>query len=409
MELLSPAGNLEKLKTAVLFGANAVYCGIGSYSLRAPETSFTLEDLAEGLTFAHTRNCKVFLAVNIFPFDNDLEDMLFQCREASRLGIDAFIISDPGLLSLLKNIDNKIPLHLSTQANTTNSESARFWHSQGISRIVLARELSLSQTEKIKKNCPDLELEVFIHGAMCMAYSGRCLLSKHFNDRSANLGLCTQPCRWEYYMREANRHDILLMQEDTRGTYILNSRDLCMIEHIPALVSTGVDSLKIEGRMKTAYYTGAVTKVYRDALDCYEQNNDSYAFNPQWLEELQKVSHRPYTTGFFFPDKEENTEDISSSTYIRNYDFVGTVHECRDNNLRIYARNRFAVGDTLEILDPGKKQINTLKVTSITDSLNGNTLGDAHNGYDVLVPLGSDYEIISANSLLRKRVTRSND
>ncbi len=407
MELLSPAGNLEKLKTAVLFGANAVYCGIGSYSLRAPETSFTLEDLSEGLAFAHARNCKVYLAVNIFPFDNDFDDMANKCRDALSLGIDAFIISDPGLLSLLKKMDNNVIVHLSTQANTTNSESARFWHNQGISRIVLARELSLTQIARIKKNCPGLELEVFIHGAMCMAYSGRCLLSKHFNNRSANLGLCTQPCRWKYYMTEANRDDTQVVHEDDRGTYILNSRDLCMIEHIPALAETGVDSLKIEGRMKTAYYTGAVTRVYRAALNQYYLENGHYRFDSQWLEELKKVSHRPYTTGFFFPEKHEETEYTSNSTYIRNYDFVGKVKECNRSTLRIQARNRFAVGDTIEILDPEKDYIITLKIGSIKNTLTGNEIDEAHNSYDVSVPMVGYEGNIGIDSLVRRKVGNS--
>jgi U32 family peptidase len=406
MELLAPAGNLEKLKTAVLFGADAVYCGIGSYSLRAPEASFTIADLAEGLIFAHTYNCRVYLALNIFAFDEDLSEMKELATEALELGVDAFIVSDPGVLAMLRSLDPQAKIHLSTQANTTNSESVKFWSEQGVSRIVLARELSLEQVKVIKKNNPDTELELFVHGAMCISYSGRCLLSQFLNNRSANRGLCTQPCRWEYRIREVSRTEELAISENERGTYILNSRDLCLINHLPALVAAGVDSLKIEGRMKTAYYVAAVTRIYRQALDSYQRSPEAYLFNPDWLTELEKVSHRPYTTGFYLPEKEDDTEFTADSAYIRGYDFVGTVdeHNRADGLLRVSARNRFAVGDLLEILEPDKPEIKQINIKQMKNSYNGKQLQEAHNSYVVDLELEKALdEPISAGSIIRRK------
>ncbi len=401
-----PAGNLERLKTAVLFGADAVYCGVGSYSLRAPEASFTIEDLAEGLKFAHTRNCRVYLALNIFAFDEDLSEMKSLAAQALELGVDAFIVSDPGVLALLRNLDSQAKIHLSTQANTTNSESVKFWSDQGVSRIVLARELSLEQVKVIKKNNPDTALELFVHGAMCISYSGRCLLSQFLNDRSANRGLCTQPCRWEYRLREVKRAEELSIHEDSRGTYILNSRDLCLIEHLPALAGAGVDSLKIEGRMKTAYYVAAVTRIYRQALDSYYRSPEAYHFNPDWLTELEKVSHRPYTTGFYLPQQEDDTEFAADSAYIRGYDFVGTVDQSSPEIklIRVSARNYFVVGDLLEILDPEKPEIKHISIKSMNNSSDGKQLQEAHNSYVVDLELETALdEPISAGSIIRRK------
>jgi U32 family peptidase len=385
MELLAPAGNLEKLKSAVRFGADAVYCGAGAFSLRAPETSFSLDELAAGVSFAHDHDCRVYLAMNIFAFDEDFAEMIAYFGQAVQLGIDAVIVSDPGLLAQIRRITPEIKIHLSTQANTTNSESVKFWQGQGVNRIVIARELSLGQVEAIKKNVPAMELEVFVHGAMCIAYSGRCLLSKFLNNRSANRGHCTQPCRWEYRLKETLREEEQTIHEDARGTYILNSRDLCMIEHMPALAAAGVDSLKIEGRMKTAYYVAAVTRVYRAALDSLHEQDSAYCINPLWLEELAKVSHRPYTSGFYLPDLGDETEYIADSSYIRGYDFVGTVtkHNVEENRLRVSARNRIVVGDCLEILDPQWPDILRVKVNRIIAVETGDDLDAAHNGYQV--------------------------
>lgn len=410
MELLSPAGNLEKLKTAVLFGADAVYCGAGSYSLRSEEASFTLEQLKAGVEFAHQHDCRVYLAMNIIPFDEDLDEMASYLGQAVEAGIDAVIASDPGMISLARRRHPGLKIHLSTQANTTNSESAQFWQNQGVNRIVLARELSLAQIGRIKKTNPDLELEVFIHGAMCVAYSGRCLLSKVLNDRSANRGSCTQPCRWEYRIREISRDEELTINEDGRGTFILNSRDLCMIEHIPQLAEAGVDSLKIEGRMKTAYYVAAVTRIYRAALDSYAraiEEGKPYEYDHLWREELEKVSHRPYTTGFYFPDAKDETEYISDAAYVRGYDFVGKVDECSPDGLKlkVKVRNRFNLGDTLEILDPGSAHISKFKVGAISDCETGDALEAAHNSYLVhIMEAGSKSVSVGQDSIIRRKL-----
>ncbi len=406
MELLSPAGNLEKLKNAVLFGADAVYCGAGTFSLRAPETSFSPGELAEGVRFAHEHSCRIYLAMNIFPFDQDLDQMIAYFSQAVELGIDAVIVSDPGILSRIRQLGTGVKIHLSTQANTTNSESVRFWLHQGVDRIVLARELSLAQISAIKESVPEMELEVFIHGSMCIAYSGRCLLSKYLNNRSANLGHCTQPCRWEYQLKEISRREEQPIHEDARGTYILNSRDLCMIEQIPQLAAAGVDCLKVEGRMKTAYYVAAVTRVYRAALDSFYRSGKPYAYDPDWLEELKKVSHRPYTTGFYLPGEKNETEYTADAAYIRGYDFVGTVDEGSSDGagIKVRARNRFAVGDLLEILDPSQPEIIKIRVKWITDAETGESLDQAHNSYIVNVLIaGTGVPVISKGALIRRK------
>jgi len=406
MELLAPAGDLEKLKTAVRFGANAVYCGAGSYSLRAPETSFSLGDLEEGIRFAHDHGCLIYLAMNIFAFDEDFEEMMAYFKEAVEVGIDAVIVSDPGVIRRIRELGFKTKIHLSTQANTTNSESVKFWRDHGVGRIVAARELSLLQLEDIKKKVPEIELEVFVHGAMCIAYSGRCLLSSFLNNRSANRGFCSQPCRWEYRLKEAVSCEEQVIHEDARGTYILNSRDLCMIEHIPRLAGAGVDSLKIEGRMKTAYYVAAVTRIYRAALDSYFKSKEAYQFMPVWLDELKKVSHRPYTTGFYMSETGTETEYLADSSYIRDYDFVGIAdeHNIDRKTLKIKARNRFFVGDALEILDPNSSEIVSFKAERITDEKTGNNIEAAHNSYIVKVPLPEGIKaIISKYAVIRRK------
>ncbi|MFO7952920.1 MAG: U32 family peptidase [Bacillota bacterium] len=404
MELLAPAGNLEKLKTAVRFGADAVYCGAGSFSLRAPEASFNLENLAQGIRFAHEHGSRVYLAMNIFPFDQDFEQMFIFFKQAVEMGIDAVIVSDPGVLARVRRLYPSMEIHLSTQANTTNSESVMFWRDQGVRRIIMARELSLAQIKGIKEKVPEMELEAFVHGAMCIAYSGRCLLSQFLTKRSANRGLCTHPCRWEYRLKEAGREEELAIHEDEWGSYILNSRDLCMIEHIPELAASGLDGLKIEGRMKTAYYVAAVTRVYRAAIDSYFAQGEAYQFNPKWLEELAKVPHRPYTTGFYLPGKNEEAEYTLQASPIRNYNFVGTVetHDPAKEKLIIEARNRFAVGEVLEILDPDRPVPVNVKVEKITNERDGSSLEQAHNSYLVSIPFKNEKRFpVSRHSIIR--------
>ncbi len=412
MELLVPAGNLEKLKTAVRFGADAVYCGAGPFSLRVPEASLTPDELAEGIRFAHEQDKRVYLAMNIFPFDEDFPGMLAYFKKAVAMGIDAVIVSDPGLFYAINRLQTGVEIHLSTQANTTNSESVRFWKEQGVSRIILARELSLDRIRLIKQSVPDMGLEVFGHGAMCVAFSGRCLLSSLLTGRSANRGLCTQPCRWEYRLKEKDHEEEPLIHEDERGTYILNSRDLCMIEHIDALAEAGVDALKIEGRMKTAYYVAAVTRVYRAAIDRYNDPAVEYSLDPGWKEELDKIPHRPYSTGFYFPELAGETEYTSKASPIRNYDFVGTVdhHNTEAGRLTILARNRFSVGDVLEILDQACPVIIKVPVQTIIDERTGNYLQQAHNSYIVQVPLpGNTGFKISRHAVIRTRSMDNQD
>ncbi len=396
------------MKTAVRFGADAVYCGAGSYSLRVPEASLSPEELAEGIRFTHDHGRRLYLAMNLFPFDEDFKGMLSYFKQAVDMGIDAVIVSDPGLVKAFGRLNTGVEIHLSTQANTTNSESVRFWQEQGVDRIILARELSLDRIAAIKKELPEMGLEVFVHGAMCVSYSGRCLLSSFLTGRSANRGLCAQPCRWEYRLREVSRDEELTVGEDERGAYLLNSRDLCMIEHLPELAATGVDGLKIEGRMKTAYYVAAVTRVYRAALDRLLDQEFEYRYEPSWREELEKVPHRPYTTGFFIPELKENREYTFKATPVRNYDFVGVVdcHDPEKGTLKILARNRFAVGDTLEILDPNRSGVVKLKVAGIIEEQTGRHLEQAHNSYVVRVPLTTQLRPgISPHSIIRIKRT----
>jgi len=392
-ELLSPAGDLEKLETAVRFGADAVYVGAGPYSLRAEPTSFRLTELRQGIAFAHKHKVKVYLAINIFAFDEDLAKMLGYLKAATKAGIDAAIISDPGFISIVRKKLPKLKLHLSTQANTLNSEAVKFWHRQGVSRIVLGREVSLAQVKQIKKKNPKVELELFVHGAMCISYAGRCLLSKHMTDRSANRGECTQPCRWEYRLKEVTRPDEeFKIEQDQRSTYILNSKDLCLVDHIPELIKAGVDSFKIEGRMKSVYYAALTTKIYREAIDASPKHD------PSWKKELAKTSHRQFTTGFYLGEKE--TESVVQGGNVRTYTFVGTI---LNNNFEVAVRNQIKLGDTLDVIDPNKKEIVSFKVKSIKDK-DGQNLDQAHNGARVWVENDLD-QVPSKFSLLRRKIS----
>lgn len=397
-ELLIPAGDLERLETAVRFGADAVYVGAGPYSLRAQSSGFSLDELEKGIKTAHKNKVKVYLAMNIFAYDDDLKNMMGYLEKAIKAGIDGVIVSDPGLVSLIREKHKKLKIHLSTQTNTINSEAVKFWAKQGVKRIVLGREVSLAQAKNIVKTChgmsPKVEIELFIHGAMCISYAGRCLLSKHMTGRSANRGECTQPCRWEYRMKEQNRpNEEFTVEQDWRNTYILNSKDLCMIEHIPELLEAGIDSFKIEGRMKSTYYVALVTKIYRKAID------NAPHYDPKWLEELEKTSHRQFTTGFYFGD--DDREKTDSSKYIRNYDFVGVVEGQKDNEIEIKARNLFQVGDELEAIDPKNDEIVKFKVNKIR-TIKNEQVDKAHNEYHVFVETNLK-DKVSPSSLLRRK------
>jgi len=354
IELLAPAGDLEKLKIAILYGADAVYLGGRHFGLRAGAGNFEHDELVEGVRFAHAHGAKVYVTVNIFAHNQDLELIPGYLGSIVEAGVDGVIMSDPGLVELSRTLYPDLPVHLSTQANTTNWAAARFWQRMGVSRIVLARELSLDEIKEIIERVP-VDLEVFVHGAMCMAYSGRCLLSNYLTGRDANRGDCAQSCRWQYALLEEKRPgEFIPVEEDTRGTYILSSRDLCLIEHIPELIGAGVKSFKIEGRMKSANYVAGVVKAYRAALDAYQKDPHSYRFDPAWLEDISKVSHRNYTTGFMFGNPGASGQHYGAGVYRRSHIFAGLVreYEPRTGLALVEQRNRFAVGDLLEVMVP---------------------------------------------------------
>lgn len=352
-EILAPAGDLEKLKMAVIYGADAVYLAGKSFGMRAFAGNFDEEQMRQGIDFAHQHGARVYVTVNIFAGNDDINAMPAYLTSLANLGVDALIIADPGVLALAKETVPQMPCHLSTQANTTNWRSARFWQDAGISRVVLARELTLPEIAGIRENV-DLELEVFVHGAMCWAYSGRCYLSHHLEGRSGNRGECAQACRWNYRLvEERHPEEYLPVYEDERGTYILNARDLRLVDYIPDLVRAGVNSFKIEGRMKSVYYVATVTHAYRRALDAYLANPDTYQPH-QWRDELDKMSHRPYSTGFLLGNPGVEGQVYNSTSQVSSHEFIGVVHAYNPNTSRavVEMRNRFAIGETLEVFGP---------------------------------------------------------
>lgn len=351
-EILAPAGNLDKLKIAINFGADAVYLGGTKLNLRAFANNFTNEQLKEGLEYAHARGKKVYVTLNVFPHNEDLEGLEEYLKELYEMGVDAVIVSDPGIIMTAKEVVPELELHLSTQANTVNWRTCLYWHKQGIKRIVLARELSIEEVREIREKLPEsCEIEAFVHGAMCMSYSGRCLLSNYIVGRDSNRGQCAQPCRYKYHlMEEKRKEEFFPVIEDDRGTYIMNSKDMCLIEHMPELVEAGINSLKIEGRMKSVFYVASVVKAYREALDTYLKNPKEYEFNPKWMEYLMMPSHRTYYTGFYFG--EENKQVYTSSAYEKKYDVIGIVrnYDKEKGILTIEQRNKAFDGDKVEIL-----------------------------------------------------------
>ena len=362
-ELLIPASNLEVLKTAVMFGADAVYIGGEAFGLRAKAKNFTLDDMREGIAFAHERGVKVYVTANILAHNYDLEGARKYFGELKEIKPDALIISDPGMFTLAKEVCPEIDIHISTQANNTNYLTYDFWYKMGATRVVSARELSLVEIKQIREHIPeDMEIESFIHGAMCISYSGRCLLSNYFTGRDANHGACTHPCRWKYAVVEESRPgEYLPVYENERGTYIFNSKDLCMIEHIPEIVDAGIDSLKIEGRMKTALYVATVARTYRKALDDFMESEEKYRENMDWYKaEIGKCTYRQFTTGFYFGKPDENTQIYNSNTYINEYIYLGICGEIDERGLvRIEQRNKFCVGDVIEIMKPNGDNVLT--------------------------------------------------
>lgn len=353
-EILAPASSLEVLKTAIRYGADAVYIGGEMYGLRAKAKNFSREDMEAGIVFAHKHGKKVYVTANITAHDRDLPGVEEYFSELKELSPDALIISDPGVFSIAKRLCPEIDIHISTQANNVNYMTFRFWHELGATRVVTARELSLREIADINAHIPEeLEIETFVHGAMCISYSGRCLLSNYFTGRDANLGACTHPCRWKYHIVEETRPgEYLPIEENERGTYIFNSKDLCMIEHIPELVEAGVDSFKIEGRMKTALYVAVVTRTYRQALDDYMEDPARYRANiPRYQEEIAKCTYRQFTTGFFFGKTTHESQIYDNNTYTKGSIYLGVAEDVTEEGLVVFEqKNKFCVGDTIEIM-----------------------------------------------------------
>lgn len=359
-ELLIPASSLEVLKTAVIFGADAVYIGGEAFGLRAKAKNFSKNDMREGIAFAHEHGAKVHVTVNILAHNDDLPGVEEYLKELKELKPDALIIADPAIFEMAKEICPDIERHISTQANNTNYGTYLFWWKQGAKRVVTARELSLKEIREIREKIPEeMEIESFIHGAMCISYSGRCLLSNYFTGRDANQGACTHPCRWKYAVVEEKRPgEYLPVYENERGTYIFNSKDLCMIGHIPEMIEAGIDSFKIEGRMKTALYVATVARTYRKAIDDYLENPDKYEANMPWyLDQISNCTYRQFTTGFYFGKPDEEAQIYDNNTYIREYTYLGIIGGERDGLYRIEQRNKFSVGETIEIMKPNGENI----------------------------------------------------
>ncbi len=362
-ELLVPASSLEVLKTAVLFGADAVYIGGEAFGLRAKAKNFSAQEMAEGIRFAHAHDVKVYVTANILAHNDDLEGARAYFEELREMRPDALIISDPGMFMIAREVCPEIDIHISTQANNTNYQTYRFWWQQGAKRVVSARELSLAEIRQIRDNIPaEMEIESFIHGAMCISYSGRCLLSNYFTGRDANRGACTHPCRWKYAVVEETRPgEYMPVYENERGTYIFNSKDLCMIEHIPEIVGAGIDSLKIEGRMKTALYVACVARTYRKAIDDFFTSEETYRGNMEWYRsEIAKCTYRQFTTGFYFGKPDENTQIYDSNTYVNEYVYLGIVETVDERGrAKFEQKNKFCVGETIELMKPDGRNIHT--------------------------------------------------
>lgn len=351
-ELLLPAANLNVLKIAIEYGADAVYIGGEAFSLRANADNFTKEDMIEGVKFAHERGKVVYVTANILAHNDDIDEAVAYFTELKEVKPDAILISDPGLFEIAREICPEIDIHISTQANNVNYRTFLFWKKLGATRVVCGRELSLKEIAQIRDKIGDMEIEAFVHGAMCISYSGRCLLSNYFTGRDANQGACTHPCRWKYSVVEEKRPgEYLPVYENDRGTYIFNSKDLCMIEHLPEMIEAGIDSLKIEGRMKTALYVATVARTYRQAIDDYFTDEALYRANlEKYMEEIRCCTYRQFTTGFFFHKPTEETQIYDSNTYMKGCTYLGTVQEVVDGKIKLTQKNKFSVGETIEIM-----------------------------------------------------------
>ena len=369
-ELLAPAGNLEKLKIALTYGADAVYIGGEEFSLRVAADNFTIDEMKQGIEFAKERDKKVYLTANIIPHNKDIDEYAKYLKEVKDIGVDAVILSDLGMFDITREIAPDLDVHISTQANNVNYRSAQKWYEMGAKRVILAREMSMDEIGEIRQRVnPELELEAFVHGAMCISYSGRCLLSNYMTERDSNQGACSHPCRWKYYLMEEQRPgEYMPVFENERGTFIYNSKDLCMIDHIDKLIESGLSSFKIEGRVKSEFYVATVVAAYRKAIDKYLENPKDWKADPDLREELTKVSHRAYTTGFYLGKPSGKEQHYASSSYIRNYDMVGTVADFDEKTMtaKVIQKNRFFVGDEVEFLCPDGSFF-TEKITEIKD------------------------------------------
>lgn len=359
-ELLSPAGNFEKMKAAFLYGADAVYLSYERFGMRAAADNFTLEELKEALLYAHSRGKKIYLTLNTLPRENEYPELERFIKTLSEMDdkIDAAIVADAGVFALIKRVFPSLEIHISTQAGIVSSADCLFWYNLGAKRAVLARELSLEEIKMIKKNIPeDMELEVFVHGSMCISFSGRCLLSNNLVSRDANRGMCAQPCRWNYTIREEKRQDTAFpIEEEKEGTYIMSSKDMCMVEYMSDLIRAGITSFKIEGRMKSAYYAAVVTNAYRAAIDGYMKDGDSFVLDKRWTGELESVSHREYCTGYFFDDPMKNAQTCTMPGYMREKAYLAVaIEDDKEKGLSLFIqRNKLCVGDKAELISPGK-------------------------------------------------------
>ena len=399
-ELLIPAGSLDVLKTAVVYGADAVYIGGEVFGLRAKAHNFSKEEMKEGIAFAHERGVKVYVTANILAHNDDLPGVEAYFEELKEVGPDALIISDPGIFAIAKRVLPQMELHVSTQANNTNYGTYLFWHQLGAKRVVSARELSLEEIKEIRAHIPeDMEIESFIHGAMCISYSGRCLLSNFFTGRDANQGACTHPCRWKYSIVEETRPgEYMPVYENERGTYIFNSRDLCMIEHIPELIDAGIDSFKIEGRMKTALYVATVARTYRKAIDDFKKDPELYRQNMEWYkEEIGKCTYREFTTGFYFGKPGADAQIYDNNTYVKNFTYLGTVENVDERGFaKIEQKNKFSVGEMIEIMKPDGRNLQ-VEVKGIYDAEGQAQESAPHPKQELYIDLGvapEEYDIL---------------
>ena len=398
-ELLVPAGSLEVLKIAVVFGADAVYIGGEAFGLRAKARNFSREDMEEGIAFAHARDVKVYVTANILAHNEDLTGVREYFLELKEIGPDALIISDPGVFQAAREICPEIEIHISTQANNTNYGTYLFWHSLGARRVVSARELSLKEIRDIREQIPEeLEIETFIHGAMCISYSGRCLLSNYLTGRDANQGECTHPCRWKYALMEEQRPgEYMPVFENERGTFIFNSKDLCMIEHVPELIEAGIDSFKIEGRMKTALYVATVARTYRRAIDDFMKSRELYVKNMHWyISDISFGTFRKFSTGFFFGKPSEEAQIYDNNTYLKEYTYLGIVEDFKEGLCQIRQRNKFSVGEMIEVMKPDGEN-ESVTVLKILDEEGKELESAPHPKQKLFLDLGttlSQYDIL---------------